>query len=189
MPEHERDQAEAKFKAASQAYEILYDDEKRHLYDTHGMAAFDPSSGAGAHSEANLDDILQFMFGMNEGTFADGPRRRAPRKGVDEEQEYEVTLEELYRGKTAKFAITKSVVCSHCKGSGGKEKAKPKECAMCHGKGVYFSFLAGILQPASVLTFYRHYGRTAVPWPRIHDTRNGNLFQLQRHWDGFQREG
>lgn len=120
----------------SQAYEILYDDEKRHLYDTHGMAAFDPRSGAGMGVEVDLDDLLQHMFGMGGGMgdFSSG-RSRRPRKGRDEEQEYEVTLEDLYKGKTAKFASTKNVICGHCNGTGGKEKAKPRECSICHGKG------------------------------------------------------
>jgi DnaJ family protein A protein 2 len=122
----------------SQAYEILYDDEKRHLYDTHGMSAFDTSRGAGMGPEVDLDDILQ-MFGMGGGgggmpSGFGGPRR--PRKGQNEEQPYKVTLEELYKGKTVKFASTKNVICSHCKGTGGKEKVKPKTCERCQGRGM-----------------------------------------------------
>ena len=67
MPEDQRDQAETKFKAASQAYEILYDDDKRQMYDTHGMSAFDPSSRNGMGGEVDLDDILSSMFGMGMG--------------------------------------------------------------------------------------------------------------------------
>ncbi|KAI9793881.1 MAG: hypothetical protein M1816_007133 [Peltula sp. TS41687] len=137
VPENERSDAEVKFKAVSQAYEILYDDEKRHLYDTHGMSAFDPRNGGMGGVEVDLDDILQQVFGMGGpgmGEFTSG-RSGRPRKGRDEEQEYKVTLEDLYKGKTTKFASEKKVVCGHCNGTGGKEKAKPKECAMCHGKG------------------------------------------------------
>lgn len=131
-----------KFKSVSQAYEILHDEEKRHLYDTHGMAAFDPSRGAGGAGGAgvDLDDILQQMFGMGmgggmpPGFGGEGPRK--PRKGQSEEQKYEVTLEELYKGKTVKFASTKNIICSHCKGTGGKEKAKPEKCQRCKGQGV-----------------------------------------------------
>ena len=124
----------------SQAYEILHDEEKRRLYDTQGMAAFDPSRGGGMGAEVDLDDILQQMFSMGGGMppgfggGAGGPKR--PRRGRDEEQKYEVTLEELYKGKTVKFASTKNVICSHCKGSGGKEKAKPQTCERCKGNGV-----------------------------------------------------
>ncbi|KAK8173539.1 hypothetical protein IWX90DRAFT_412957 [Phyllosticta citrichinensis] len=142
VPESEREEAEIRFKAVSQAYEILYDDEKRHLYDTHGMAAFDPSSGAGGGAGPDLDDILAQMFGGGMGGMGGmpgmggmgGPPKR-PRKGKNEEQEYEVTLEELYKGKTTRFASTKNVICETCNGSGGKDKCKPHDCSICGGKG------------------------------------------------------
>jgi len=89
----------------------------------------------------DLDDILSQMFGGMGGMGGmpgfggeGGPRR--PRKGRDEEQKYQVTLEELYKGKTVKFASTKNIICSHCKGSGGKEKAKPQTCERCKGNGI-----------------------------------------------------
>ena len=102
------------------------------------MAAFDPRNGSGMEATVDLEDFLQHMFSMGgdiprEFSGSRGPKR--PQKGSDEERDYEVSLEDLYKGKTAKFASTKSVVCSHCKGSGGKEKAKPKQCALCHGRG------------------------------------------------------
>lgn len=143
VPEDQREVADVKFKAVSQAYEILHDDEKRHLYDTHGMAAFDPTrSHPGMGADVDLEDILN-MFGMGGGPSgmppgfgAGGSGQKRPRRGQDEEQAYQVTLEELYKGKTVKFASTKNVICSHCNGSGGKEKAKPKTCERCQGKGV-----------------------------------------------------
>lgn len=132
-----------KFKAVTQAYEILRDDEKRHLYDTHGMAAFDPSRGGpGGPGGVDLNDILSQMFGMSMGGPGGpgGPGPRRPRKGPDEEQPYKVTLEELYKGKTVKFAAEKQVVCSHCKGTGAKDKVKPEPCDRCKGQGIQEGF-------------------------------------------------
>ncbi|KAF2835428.1 DnaJ-domain-containing protein [Patellaria atrata CBS 101060] len=145
VPETERATAEIRFKAVSQAYEILYDDDKREVYDRHGMSAFDGSRPGGMPGEGvDLDDILQQMFGMGMGGGMPGMGgmpggmgggRKVPRRGKNEEQEYEVTLEELYKGKTTRFASTKNVVCTICKGSGGKEKAKPHTCGVCKGQG------------------------------------------------------
>ncbi|KAM3510606.1 hypothetical protein MY11210_005736 [Beauveria gryllotalpidicola] len=136
VPEDQREASEVKFKEVTRAYEILADEQKRHLYDTHGMAAFDPSRGGPGGPEADLNDILSQMFGFNMAGAggAGGPRR--PRKGPDEQQEYRVTLEELYRGKTVKFAANKQVICSTCKGTGGKEKAKAETCSRCRGQGI-----------------------------------------------------
>ena len=144
VADSERAEADIKFKSISKAYEILYDDDKRHLYDTHGMSAFDSRHGNGMGQDVNLDDILSQMFGGMGSMGGDvppgfggggGTRPQRPRKGKDEQLDYQVTLEELYKGKTAKFASTKNIICSHCKGSGGKEKAKPKQCASCKGQG------------------------------------------------------
>lgn len=108
------------------------------------MAAFDPSRGGpGGPGGVDLDDILAQMFGMGGGLGGmgvppgmggdGGPKR--PRRGPDDEQRYEVSLEDLYKGKTAKFVSTKNVKCSHCDGSGGKEKAKAQTCERCKGSG------------------------------------------------------
>lgn len=144
VPEAERAEADIKFKAISQAYEILYDDDKRHLYDTHGMSAFDGSRGPGGMGgEPDLEDMLAQMFGMGGGMGGMGGMpgmggaggRRKPRKSPNEEQKYEVSLEDLYKGRSVRFSSTKNVICSHCKGSGGKEKAKAKDCTTCQGQG------------------------------------------------------
>lgn len=109
------------------------------MYDQYGMAAFDPSRGGGpGGAEVDLNDILAQMFGMGVGGGAGGPRR--PRRGRDEEQQYKVTLEELYKGKTVKFSANKKVNCSQCKGSGGKEKVKPQTCDRCKGNGFQEAF-------------------------------------------------
>ncbi|CAJ2651607.1 unnamed protein product [Trifolium pratense] len=107
----------------------------------HGMAAFDQSRGVPEMgTDVDLEEIFR-MFGMNGDMHSDftgkGTYQR-PSRGQDENQSYQVTLEELYKGKTVKFASTKNVICSHCKGSGGKERAKPVKCDRCKGKGFKF---------------------------------------------------
>lgn len=146
VPQNERAEADIKFKSVSKAYEILYDDDKRHLYDTHGISAFEAGQRNGTGAGVDFDEMLQQMFGMGGGVGGGGmgggmppgfggPSSGKQRKGRPEEHAYQVTLEDLYRGKTTKFASTKNVICSHCKGSGGKDKAKAKQCASCGGKG------------------------------------------------------
>ncbi|ORZ32117.1 hypothetical protein BCR44DRAFT_1441112 [Catenaria anguillulae PL171] len=58
-----------------------------------------------------------------------------PRKGKDMAHVLKVSLEDLYRGKTSKLALNKTVLCPKCDGRGGKEGAVQK-CAGCRGQGV-----------------------------------------------------
>jgi DnaJ family protein A protein 2 len=114
------------------------------------MSAFDPSNGMGGGGP-DMDDIFAQMFGgmgggMGGGGFGGmggmpgmggmGGGRNVPRKGRSVEQEYEVSLEELYKGKTTKFSNTKNIICSSCKGSGGKAGAKSHSCSSCGGRGM-----------------------------------------------------
>lgn len=130
----DRPAAEVKFKAVSQAYEILSDEQKRAVYDQHGMAGFDPSRGGGGMGEGDINDILSQMFGMNMGGMGGGGPPR-PRRSPDEEQAYKVTLEDLYKGKTVKFAANKRVICEPCNGTGARDKSKPQACDRCRGQG------------------------------------------------------
>lgn len=132
VPEHEREDAEHTFKAVSQAYEILYDEDKRAHYDRFGMAAFTPGSGGaggGMDGEVDLEDLLNQMFmgggmpgmggmggmgGMPGMGGMGGGRRKG--RGKDTVQEYEVSLEDLYKGKTVKMKSTRNVLCTQCKG-------------------------------------------------------------------------
>ena len=180
VAEQDRAAADIKFKAVSQAYEILQDDETRHMYDAHGMAAFDKSQGAGMGAGVDLDDIIN-MFSMGGGAppgFG-GARPRRPQKGRDEEQKYDVTLEELYKGKSTRFASTKNVICGHCKGKGGKENAKPKQCDSCGGKGTVLCLMSSNDKMLTPIKRYKN--RSETDWAWICHSRKSCLRYLQRY--------
>ena len=62
-----------------------------------------------------------------------------PKKPRDEIIPYEVSLEDLYNGKSVKMNMEKEVECGTCKGSGARGSAKPKKCAACEGKGMTYT--------------------------------------------------
>lgn len=117
----------SQFKEITKAYEILSDENKRKWYDEGGEEAVEQGgSGAG-----DAHDIFSAFFGG-------GGRRRntGPKKGEDLVHPIQVTLENLYNGKTVKLALTRNVICSSCTGSGSKNPNANTQCESCDGNGV-----------------------------------------------------
>ena len=80
-------------------------------------------------------DLFSQLFGG--GFFGGGgpTRSQGPRKTKDLVHRVHVTLEDLYKGKTTKLALTRNVICSKCSGKGGKEGAV-RQCTSCSGRGI-----------------------------------------------------
>ncbi|RUP44032.1 hypothetical protein BC936DRAFT_150033 [Jimgerdemannia flammicorona] len=79
-----------------------------------------------------------------------GPPR--PRRGEDLIHPFAVTLEDLYNGKNTKISLQKNVICSVCKGKGGKTGATRK-CTTCDGRGkriVMRQLGAGMIQQMTI---------------------------------------
>ncbi|KAI0329112.1 DnaJ-domain-containing protein [Cubamyces sp. BRFM 1775] len=133
--------AHQRFQEMAAAYEILSSVESREAYDTFGMEGMSRGGGGGPGfgGMGGMDpaDIFAELFGASMGFGFDYGPSRGPRrtKGQDSHIPYEVTLEDLYNGKTVKMNMEKEVVCGICKGTGAKGNAKPKPCVKCEGKG------------------------------------------------------
>lgn len=121
------------FKEVTHAYEVLSDPQKRSTYDARGEAGLSESGGMGG---MDPQDLFSQLFGGG-GFFGGGgsSRNQGPRKSKDLIHRVHVSLEDLYKGKTTKLALTRNIICQKCDGKGGKEGAV-RPCGLCQGRGV-----------------------------------------------------
>src|SRR5689334_9009747 len=135
-------EAEAKFKEATEAYEVLRDPEKRARYDQFGHTTPGAAPGAGFDASGfDLADALRaFMrdFGGDAGGFGDlfggggGRPARGPRRGDDLQVRVKLTLEEIASGVEKKIRVKHLRACATCHGKGGTGETV---CTQCQGRG------------------------------------------------------
>ena len=132
-------EAEAKFKEASEAAEVLLSEEKRSSYDRFGHAGVDPQAGGGfAQGDfADLGDIFGDLFGdiFGGGGGRRRGRRSSARPGDDLQTTVSVEFTEAVFGAEKKMTINRHVKCDSCEGTGSKGGALPVTCDMCGGVG------------------------------------------------------
>ncbi len=112
------------------AYEILSDQKKRQIYDKYGEQGLKEGGGGGG-GFSDPSDIFSHFFGGGGGRRGSAGERR----GRDVAHSLKVSLEDLYKGKTSKLALQKTVLCGACDGKGGKDGAV-RPCRSCDGRGV-----------------------------------------------------
>ena len=130
--------AEESFKQATEAYEVLSDQEKRNHYDRFGHSK-NPFEGfqqgfGGGFGGASINDIFGDIFGEMFG--AGGQRRRGQRgRGADLQYNLEISFEEAAFGCEAQVKLNKPKRCEVCHGQGAKPGTSPKTCPTCRGTG------------------------------------------------------
>jgi molecular chaperone DnaJ len=133
-------EAEAAFKEAAGAYEVLSNPDKRARYDRYGHAGV---NGGGASGGAGFRDISD-IFSAFSDIFGDvggaggfrGFNRGARRTGSDLRVRLPLTLEEISEGVEKKLKVKKFVACEVCDGTGAEGgSAGYDTCPTCSGIG------------------------------------------------------
>ena len=141
-PDDKQTGDEAKFKEIQEAYDILYDDQKRQTYDQFGHAAFDQSAGGGAggfngfqggFGDVDLGDLFGSFFGG--GRARSRGNSNGPRRGNDTLQRVEISFMDSINGKKVKLTVNYDQTCSKCNGTGAKDSSSIKTCSKCNGRG------------------------------------------------------
>jgi DnaJ-class molecular chaperone len=122
--------SEEKFKQITEAYEVLSDEQKRNIYDKFGK---DGLRSGGMPFGNNFD-----FFDMFTGGFMRRPR--GPMKGETVKQNLRVTLNDLYNGVLKKIRVTRTRICTQCKGEGTSNPNAVRNCVDCNGMGFNIRF-------------------------------------------------
>jgi molecular chaperone DnaJ len=128
--------AEAKFKEAKEAYEVLSNSQKRATYDQLGHAGLDGAGagGMGGGGAAGFGDIFGDVFGDIFGGGGRGGHSGVYR-GADLRYELSLALEEAVRGHSVDISFPSLKGCGTCKGDGAKPGTSRKSCDTCGGVG------------------------------------------------------
>ncbi len=136
-------EAEEKFKAAAEAYQVLSDPEKRKRYDQFGTA--DMGAGAGFGQDMNMEDIFDNFGDIFENLFGGGGRKKGAksagptaRKGHDLHKEITISLKESYLGTKKDLSYYRFVLCQTCNGKGAQPGTSVQQCTTCQGTGQQF---------------------------------------------------
>ena len=128
--------AEAKFKEAKEAHEVLSDARKRQAYDQFGHAGLEQGGGGGRGGQGGFGDIFGDVFGdiFGGGGQGGGGRERVYR-GADLRYDLDMSLEEAVFGANKTIRVPTTEGCDACDGSGAKAGSKPTSCGTCGGAG------------------------------------------------------
>lgn len=134
--------AEAQFKEANEAYEVLKDANKKAAYDRYGHAAFEngmgngggPRGGQGDFASA-FSDVFDDLFGDFMGGRGAGGRRTAAQRGNDLRYNLRINLEDAFSGLQKTIMVPTAVGCNACKGTGAEGGSEPQTCPTCSGMG------------------------------------------------------
>ena len=147
-PDRNKDnpKAEALFKEANEAYEVLKDGDKKAAYDRYGHSAFEGGMGGGGRPgggfgggqgdfSSAFSDVFDDLFGdfMGQRGGQGGGRRAA--RGSDLRYNLRISLEEAFSGLQKSINVPTSVACGSCSGTGAEGGAEPTTCPTCSGMG------------------------------------------------------
>jgi molecular chaperone DnaJ len=132
-------EAEEKFKAINEAYQVLSDENKRAIYDRYGKKGLEGQMGAGTggfgFDFGDFESIFDSFFGG--GSRSGSRRSKQDKYNLDTAISVTIEFREAIFGCKQEVAYKYKKPCSECDGSGSKD-GKRTICPDCGGSGQLF---------------------------------------------------
>jgi molecular chaperone DnaJ len=138
-------EAEEKFKEATEAYEILSDDQKKSAYDQFGFAGVEGMAGNARDFSSTFrgfEDIFGDFSGIFDSFFGGGSRFHGgsasgggARQGANLRYDIDISFKDAVFGTKVEIQYSRNEACETCKGSGAANGAGRKVCPTCAGSG------------------------------------------------------
>ena len=136
-------QAEEKFKEATEAYDVLADDQKKSAYDQFGFAGVEGMGGGGhdwsnfrgfedIFGEGGFSSIFESFFG---GGFGRGRGSSNIRQGANLRYDIEIPFKDAVFGTKVEIQYSHNETCKTCSGAGTTDGSGKKTCPVCRGSG------------------------------------------------------
>ena len=133
-------EAEERFKAITEAYDVLRDSDKRALYDRYGEAGL--RGGAGGFHHVDLSEALSIFMrdlgglsGFGDLFGGAASRGSGPRSGTDIKLAIPMTLVEVATGAEKTVTVRLLEPCDRCEGRGAEPGTSVSTCTTCNGSG------------------------------------------------------
>jgi len=136
-------QAEERFKEATEAYDVLSDDQKKSAYDQFGFAGVD-GMGSGSDfsnfrgfedifGEGGFSSIFENFFGGGFGRSSRGSG--GVRQGANLRYDIEIPFKDAVFGTKVEIQYSHNESCKTCSGAGTTDGSGKKTCPVCRGSG------------------------------------------------------
>jgi len=138
-------QAEERFKEATEAYDVLSDDQKKSAYDQFGFAGVEGMGGGPDFSnfrgfedifgEGGFSSIFDSFFGGGSGFGRSSRGQGGVRQGANLRYDVEIPFKDAVFGTKVEIQYSHNESCKTCSGAGTTDGSGKKTCPICRGSG------------------------------------------------------
>ena len=192
-PDRNRENPEAaniKFQEINNAYKTLGNPDKRYNYDKFGVIDGEDSAPE-MPTNGFPFDIFGNIFGGMSG-MGNHNQRQQQFKSPDKKITINLTLADVYNGKSVPIDFTKNAKCDGCDGTGSNRPDGIKICSNCNGQGRIIRMMRTgpiVQQTVEPCFTCSGVGKSIAPGCQCPKCNGNKTISMKRHVDCYVRPG